>query len=125
MKFETDKGIANIRSDQIEVKKGCMLVARVTMKQLEVMILETLYEWDRRRERKTKPKGELVKVELDESKKTTLARAKLIEPEVPRMTEQLMKNKIEFAWILVDMLGLDASVTIHKLNLNRNAKAIV
>lgn len=33
MKFEINKGIAFIRSDQIETRKGCILVVKATMKQ--------------------------------------------------------------------------------------------
>lgn len=44
MKFKTDKGIASVRGKKIETRRGCMLVARVIMEQLEVMILETTKE---------------------------------------------------------------------------------
>lgn len=60
------------------------------------MILETLKEWDKQRERRTKPIGELVKIELDGQEKTILAGAELIELEVARMIELLRENKAEY-----------------------------
>lgn len=47
MKFKTEKRIASIRSNQVEARKGCMLVAKVAVKHPKVMILETQEEWDR------------------------------------------------------------------------------
>lgn len=64
IKFEIEKVIAFIRSDQVEARRGCMLVAIAAIKQLEVMILETSKKWDRQRDRRAEPIGELVKVEL-------------------------------------------------------------
>lgn len=53
MKFKIENGITSIRGNQMEVKNGCIMVARATMKQPKVMILETREEWDRQRERIT------------------------------------------------------------------------
>lgn len=47
LKFKTEKEIASIRGDQVETKRGCMLVTKAAMKQPEVITLETLEEWDR------------------------------------------------------------------------------
>lgn len=97
IKFETDKEIAFVRGNQIEERRGYMLVARVAMKQLEIMILEMLEEWDRQIERKTEPKGELVNIELNGLENTMLVGAKSIESKVVRMIELLRKNRVEFA----------------------------
>lgn len=56
----------------MEAKKRCMLVVKVTIKQPKVIVLEASKEWDMQRERITKPRGGLVKIELDGLKKTTL-----------------------------------------------------
>lgn len=32
MKFETEKGIASVRGDQMEAKKGCILVTKMARK---------------------------------------------------------------------------------------------
>lgn len=47
MKCETEKGITFVKGDQMEARRGWTLVAKPTMKQLEVMILEIPEEWDR------------------------------------------------------------------------------
>lgn len=59
--------------------------------------METLEEWNRRREKRTKSRRALAKVELDVSKNTTLVGAKFTESKVVRMTELLKENKDEFA----------------------------
>lgn len=66
------------------------------MKQLEVMVLEVLEEWDRWRKRIVKPKGKPVKIELDGLKKNTLVGAELIDLERAKIGELLKKNKSEF-----------------------------
>lgn len=55
MKFEPepDKGIVSIMGNQIEARRGCMMVARAIIKQPKIMILKTPEEWDRRRKRIT------------------------------------------------------------------------
>lgn len=52
MKFETNKDTTFVRGDQVEARRGYMMVARTMMKQLEVIILKTLKGWDRQRERR-------------------------------------------------------------------------
>lgn len=47
MKFEIDQGIAFVKGNQVEVRTGCMMAAKATIKQSEVMILETSEEWDK------------------------------------------------------------------------------
>lgn len=47
MTFEIDKGITSIRNNQIKARRGYILVVRATMKQLKVMIVKTLKEWDK------------------------------------------------------------------------------
>lgn len=111
--------ITSIGNDQIEVRRGYMLMAKVAIKQPNVMILETPEEWYKRTKWRIECKGETVKVELDGSKKTTLAGAKLTELEVARITKLLRKNKAEFVLSLVDML-----MTVYRLNLDPNAKKI-
>lgn len=41
MKFATEKGIASIKGDQVEAKRGCPLDAKMVIKQPEVKTLET------------------------------------------------------------------------------------
>lgn len=53
------------------------------------MILEMPEEWDRQRESKTEPRGELVKIELNGPKKTSLVRIELIDLEKVKVTELL------------------------------------
>lgn len=89
------------------------------------MILKALEERDRRRERKAKTRGELVKVQLNDSKKTTMVGVELIEPMVIKMTESIRENQLEFTWSLADMPGLDPSVAIHKLNFDPNTRKVV
>lgn len=42
-----------------------------------------------------------------------------------RMTELLRDSKVVFAWTLADMLGLNPSMVVHRLNLDPNAKKII
>lgn len=49
-----------------------MFVAKAAIKQPEVMVLKTLEEWDRKRKRRAKPRGEPVMVKLDDLEKTTM-----------------------------------------------------
>lgn len=51
MKFKTNKGITSVRGNYREARRGCMMVARAITKLKEIMILQTLKEWDKRRER--------------------------------------------------------------------------
>lgn len=44
MKFEIEKGIASIRGDQVEARKGCILVTKMAKRQSEEMTLKTLRE---------------------------------------------------------------------------------
>lgn len=55
-------------------------MAKAALKQPEVMIIESLKEWDRQRERRAKPRKEPVKIELDGPKTTILVRVELTEP---------------------------------------------
>lgn len=56
IKFETNKEITFIRSDQVEARRGFILVGKAVIKQPEE---------DKQRKSRTKPRGEPVKIELD------------------------------------------------------------
>lgn len=48
MMSKTKKGVPSVRGDQMERQKGdMMMMAKVMIKRPEVLILETLKEWDR------------------------------------------------------------------------------
>lgn len=44
IKFEIDKGISLVKGNKVEARRGCMMMAKVAMKQHEVIILENLEE---------------------------------------------------------------------------------
>lgn len=102
-----------------------MLIAKAIIRQPEVMVLETTEEQDLRRERKTKPKVELLKVELDGTKCTTMVGGELTGIERAKIAELLVQNKSEFAWVLADMLGLNPRVAVHKLPIDPHAHMVV
>lgn len=95
MKFEIEKEITSVRGDQVEAKKGCMLVTKMAKKQSEMMTLEALREWDKRRERRAKPQVKPTKIELNGLKKVTLVGSKLFKPEKGRITDILRQNVFE------------------------------
>lgn len=82
-------------------------------------------EWDTQRERKTEFREEPIKVDLDGSEKTTLVGVELTELEVARMNKLLRKSKGEFVWSPIDVLGLDPSLVVYRLNLNPNANELL
>lgn len=55
----------------------------------------------------------------------TLAKAKLIESELGKLTSLLRQNRIEVAWSLADILGFNPKVTMHRLNMDPNVKVVM
>lgn len=96
MKFKIENGIAYVKGDHVEAKKKCMLITKLAMKQSKMMILETLEERNRQKERKAKPIRESVKTKLEDPEKITMVDVELIGVEVVRVTELLKENKSEF-----------------------------
>lgn len=65
------------------------MVVKTMIKRPELLIVETLKEWDRHRERRTKSQREPIKVELEGLNITTLVGPQLIETETVEMVRLL------------------------------------
>lgn len=56
-------------------------------------------------------------MELKMYGKVILTRAELIEAKMGELISLLKQNNVELAWLPVNMLSLDPSMVVHKLNI--------
>ena len=112
IKFPTDYGVGELRRDQVAAHE-CYVAMMEIDDHLQAMNIE-----EQRTE--TEPVEKLEEVLLDDSdhERTTKIRT-LASPDIRQeLTAFLRSNRDVFAWTHEDMLGIDPSVIVHRLNVS-------
>ena len=112
IKFPTEYGIGELRGDQVAARE-CYIAMLEMENCQQTMCIE---------ERRTmaEPVEELEVVTLDESrpKRTTRMGTLASQPIRQALVSFLKMNQDVFAWSHDDMLGIDPSVIVHRMNMN-------
>ncbi|XP_071724381.1 uncharacterized protein [Rutidosis leptorrhynchoides] len=112
--FPTLGGISIVRGAQTEARKCCM----ATFELKEHGELAELL--------RAEPVEELVQVQVHptDPEKFTMIGSELKEDIRTEIVKFMRTNAVVFTWIAEDMLNIDPSVIVHRLNINPTAKAV-
>ena len=112
IKFPTEYGIRELRGDQVAARE--CYIAMLEMENHQ----QTMYIEDQ--QTMAEPVEELEVVTFDESrpKRTTRMGTLASQPIRQALASFLKMNQDMFAWSHDDMPGIDASVIVHRLNVN-------
>ena len=118
IKFPTEYGIGELRGDQVAAREWYIAMLEMEDHQQTMCIGE---QWTM-----AEPVEELEEVILDESKPGQTTRmGTLASPMIRQdLAGFLRMNQDVFAWSHKDMLGIDPSVIVHRLNVNPDSSSV-
>ena len=118
IKFPTEYGIGELRGDQVAIRECYIAMLEMEDHQQTMCIGEqqTIAE----------PIEELEEVILDESRPGQTIRMGTLARLIVRqdLTSFLRMNQDVFAWNHEDMLGIDPSIIVHRLNVNPDSSPV-
>ena len=118
IKFPTEYGIGELRGDQVATRE-CYIAMLEMENHQQTMCIE-------KQRTMAEPMEELEVVTLDESRPERTTRMGMLasQPIHQALASFLKMNQDVFAWSHDDMLGIDPSVIVHRLNVNPTSSPI-
>ena len=110
IKFPTDYGVGELRGNQVAMRECYIAMLEMDDHQQTMCIGE---QWA-----VAKPVEELEEVTFDDSRPKRMTRMGTLAswPVRQALTAFLKDNQDVFAWSYEDMLGIDPSIIVHRLN---------
>ena len=118
IKFPTEYGIGELRGDQVAARECYIAMLEMEDHQQTMCIGE--------QRTIAKPVEELEEVIFDESRPGRTTRMGTLASPIVRqdLTSFLRMNQDVFAWNHEDMLGIDPSIIVHRLNVNPDSSPV-
>lgn len=126
MQFSMDKGVREVKGDQVAAKECYMASLKGGSGSRENISIDSLEVQDERTRVLAEPGGELEDIVLnpDTPDETTRVGLDLLKEFKVRLRDFLVENRDVFAWTHEDMPEIDPKVAIHKLNVDPTLRPI-